>query len=88
MNSKFLIWVALGLAVMGCSGKKSQFESQFIGGCVGPDGGSEQKKICSCIADKLEARYSIDDLFLLAEQRPRQLLQEAASYAPSCGARS
>jgi len=68
--------------------QKSEFESQFIAGCVGPDGGREQKKICSCIAEKLEARHSIDDLFILAQQRPRQLLQEAASYAPSCGARN
>lgn len=78
----------LGAALLGCSSKQSQFESQFMSGCVGPNGGSEQKKICSCVVDKLEARHSIDELFALAEQRPRLLLQEAASYAPSCASRN
>jgi hypothetical protein len=79
--------VVLGMTVAGCSSKQSQFESQFMGGCVGPDGGSQQKKSCACIADKLQANHSIDDLFILAEQQPMRLLQEAAAYAPSCGAR-
>lgn len=87
MKNQLLAWAAIGVILTGCSSKTSQFESQFIDGCVGPDGSSEQKKICSCVVDKLEAHHSVDELFTLAQQQPQKLLLEAASYAPGCGAR-
>lgn len=72
------------VALMGCSSKKSQFESEFMDGCVGKNGGREQKKICSCVMEKLETRHSIDELTTLVQQQPQQVMLETVSYARDC----
>jgi hypothetical protein len=85
MKNHLLIGAAVVVALMGCSSKKSQFESQFMDGCAGKNGGREQKKICSCVIEELETHHSIDELTALAQQQPQRLMLETVSYARDCG---
>lgn len=87
MKNKLLAFAIIGAAFAGCSSKRSQFESEFMQGCMGPYGGAEQKIICSCVVDQLEEHHSIDELIALAQQQPQRLLLETVSYAKSCGAK-
>jgi len=84
MKRQILAWAALAVALMGCSSKKSQIEDQFMAGCVGSNGARAQKKICSCLWEKLEGRHPTDELVTLAEQQPQRLFQEMIAFAPSC----
>ena len=88
MKNELLVLAIIGVALAGCSSKKSQFESEFMQGCMGPNGGVEQKTICSCVVDQLEAHHPIDELIALAQQQPQRLLLETVSYAKSCGTKN
>lgn len=55
-----IIFVSLSLAfIAGCSDANKEVRGQFLAGCVQ---GGVSKSICSCAFEKLEEKYTPDEL--------------------------
>lgn len=79
-----LILMALLLVLGGCSDENSRAKGEFLSGCVQS---GAPKAVCICTYEKLEQKYSPQDLISMERRYhtpPDSLLQEVREAAKAC----
>lgn len=78
-----ILCVSLSL-LAGCSDENKEARGEFLAGCVSS---GTPKSICSCTFEKLEQKYSPEELrriMLSGALPPQSLLQNVAESALTC----
>jgi len=78
-----LVLLASGL-IHGCSDENKVVRGEFMAGCVQ---GGAPKSICSCTFEKLEGKYTPDELKVLNRPMaapPQKFLEDVVTFALAC----
>ena len=82
----FLLLVGM-LMVISCSDENSKFKGEYLASCIQMGG---TKSACSCIYNKLIAKYSVQEMKKYAAEvsinkgLPKAFVQDSQQFALSC----
>lgn len=84
MKIKVILLLLVSSIIYGCSDENKVVRGEFLAGCVQ---GGAPKSICSCTFEKLEEKYTPDELKQLSRSMampPQKFLKDVMNYAMAC----
>lgn len=84
MKFKYVLLLLASGIIYGCSDENKVVRGEFLAGCVQ---GGAPKSICSCTFEKLEEKYTPDELKQLSRSMampPQKFLKDVMSFAMAC----